>query len=191
MKLSHWTLAPLALLALACVDLKPAPAPPIHWLDLNPPAEAMAPAEGSVGSTTRDSVSLGRVAASEAVTERLMRRTAAHEVRYDDYSRWAEDPAQVTRRALEEALYRQRSLARASTLRLQVELVQLEIAGGAESAAAVTLIALAEDSSGVLVDRRFEGRAVVSKPGAAGEAEAAAAALAAAVNGVVEAIIHN
>ena len=142
MKLSHWTLAPLGLLALACVDLKPAPAPPIHWLDLNPPAEAMAPAAGDAGSATRDSVSLGRVAASEAVTERLMRRTAAHEVRYDDYSRWAEDPAQVTRRALEEALYRQRSLARASTLRLQVELVQLEIAGGADSTAAVTLIAL-------------------------------------------------
>ena len=191
MKLSHWTLAPLGLLALACVDLKPAPAPPVHWLDLNPPAAAMAPAPEAAGSATRDSVSLGRGGASEAVTERLMRRTAAHEVRYDDYSRWTEDPAQVTRRAFEEALYRQRSLKRASTLRLQVELVQLEIAEGAEPAASVTLIALAEDSSGALLDRRFEGRAVVSEAGAAGEAAAAAAALAAAVNQVVDAVLFN
>ncbi len=191
MKLSHWILAPLGLLALACVDLKPAPAPPIHWLDLNPPAEAMAPDAEVAGSASRSSVSLGRVAASEAVTERLMRRTAAHEVRYDDYSRWTEDPAQVTRRALEEALYRQRSLERASTLRLQVELVQLEISGGAEPTACVTLIALAEDSGGALIDRRFEGRAVVSEPGAAGEAAAAAAALAATVNGVVNAVLEN
>ncbi len=191
MKHSHWTVAPLLLLTAACLDLKPASAPAVHWLDLNPPAAAMSPSDEAASAAKRESVSLGRVSASEAVTERLMRRTEAHEVRYDDYSRWTEDPAAVTRRALEEALYRQRSLKRASTLRLQVELVRLEIHGGGQPAAVVTLIALAEDSDGVLVDRRFEGRADVTSAGPGGEAEAASAALAAVVSEVADMVSGN
>jgi ABC-type uncharacterized transport system auxiliary subunit len=191
MKHSHWIVAPFLLLTTACLDLKPAPAPPVHWLDLNPPAVEMAPTGEAASAAKRDSVSLGRVSASEAITERLMRRTEAHEVRYDDYSRWTEDPAAVTRRALEEALYRQRSLRRASTLRLEVELVRLEIESDGRPAAVVTLIALAEDSGGVLVDRRFEGRAEVTVEGPAGEAAAASAALAAAVSDVADEVVGN
>lgn len=193
MKHSHRISAALvaALFAVACVDLKPEAAPQVHWLDLNPAAQAMAPGEEPVGGPKRDSVSLGRVSASEALSERLMRRTALHEVRYDDYSRWTEDPAAVTRRALEEALYRQRSLKRASTLRLQVELVRLEINGAVNPTAIVTLIALTENSDGVQLDRRFEGRAPVVDAGAAGEASAASAALASAVNEVAEAVVSH
>ena len=151
----------------------------------------MSPSDEAASAAKRESVSLGRVSASEAITERLMRRTEAHEVRYDDYSRWTEDPAAVTRRALEEALYRQRSLRRASTLRLEVELVRLEIESDGRAAAVVTLIALAEDSGGVLVDRRFEGRAEVTVEGPAGEAAAASAALAAAVSDVADEVVGN
>ena len=55
----------------------------------------------------------------------------------------------------------------------------------------MTLIALAEDSGGVLVDRRFEGRAEVTVEGPAGEAAAASAALAAAVSDVADEVVGN
>ncbi|GEM_PF-2121595 len=201
MKQSHRIIAALmaALLTPACLDLKPEAAPQVRWLDLNPAAEAVSPGDSPDGvpdgvsdrGLKRDSVSLGRVAASEAITERLMRRTAPHEVSYDDYSRWTEDPAAVTRRALEEALYRQRSLKRASTTRLQVELVRLEIESADTPTAVVALLVLTEDSEGVQLDRRFEGRAPVVDGGAAAEASAASKALASAVNEIADAVARR
>lgn len=163
----------VALTALsACVDLKPAPAPPIRWLSLSEPARGPVVDAAAPGGAE---LAVSSLRASDAIRESLVRRRTGVEIDYDEGARWVEPPERMVERALRHELFRRRGLrssARASR-RLEVELISFEESMVPRRRAVVGLsIRLTEDGS-VVLDRRIDA----ARPLRSGDAAVVAAGL--------------
>lgn len=160
----------------SCVDLKPAPAPPVRWLSLADTASSPA---SELGAPVVAGLRLGAVTASSAVRDTLVRRSSEVEVAYDDYARWIEPPEDMVERALQDELYRRRGFDPSAEhwRKLDVRLVAFEETRVPRHRALVVLeIQLAEEGR-ILLDRRIEG----DEPLEDGDPAVVAAALTAAV----------
>jgi cholesterol transport system auxiliary component len=134
---------------------------------------------------------LGRVEASDYLSEEIAFRNGRHELEYYEEQRWTEKPQEYLRRALARSLFQERGVTRAFSgiaLTLDVELVEFEELRGPEPKVRLQAVASLHD------ERRsvFEETFVVERPIAGAQAkqlvdhtEATAAALAEALHAAV------
>jgi cholesterol transport system auxiliary component len=131
---------------------------------------------------------LGRIDASNHLSEEIAVRNGTHELEYFDDRRWTEKPQEYLRRALAQALFQQRGVTRVFSgpaLSLDVELVEFEQVLGDQPRVRMQAIATLRDERRSLFQETFS----VERPIAAGgadEAEQAASAFAAALLDVVD-----
>jgi cholesterol transport system auxiliary component len=137
---------------------------------------------------------LGRVEASDYLSEEIAFRNTRHELEYYEEQRWTEKPQEYLRRALMRALFQERGVTRSFSgiaPTLDVELVEFEELRGPQPKVRLQAIAILHD------ERRshFEETFVVERPiaGVAGplagqpdHTEATASALADALQAAVE-----
>jgi cholesterol transport system auxiliary component len=117
-----WALQSCALLG------KSDPLTPRYFTLTGDPREG-APSSTNTATTGGPRLALGRVSASAALRERIVYRSAEHEVGYYEDRRWTERPDVYLRRALVTALFERRGLTRAvsgAAPILQAELVTFE-----------------------------------------------------------------
>ncbi|MEM8710692.1 MAG: ABC-type transport auxiliary lipoprotein family protein [Planctomycetota bacterium] len=154
-------LALAALVSPACLSLTPDAPPPVRWLSIMPSASR--PGTSQTGVTTPEPnvprLRLGSVTASDAITDQYIRRISAVELQYADFVRWAESPAVVVERLLEDELFQRQgfTLDTRATRRLDVEIIAFEEQQIPRRQGHIAIIAklVAEDGQ-ALVNRRFE-----------------------------------
>lgn len=153
-------LAPILAAALAgCLDLKPAPAPPVRWLSL---VGATTTRPGDMPPPVEPGLDLGVVRAAGGVGDVHLRRVSEVEVEQVELVRWVERPEITVERTLEDELYRRRGFRRGGTRRLDVEVLAFEESLAPRHRAVVVLEVLLTDGDEVLLDRRIEGSQPIS-----------------------------
>ena len=143
---------------------------------------------------------LGRVEASEYLSEDIAFRNGQHELEYYEDQRWTEKPQEYLRRALARALFQERGITRAysgAALTLDVELVAFEeLRYGGEPKVRFKAIASLHDERRSIFEQTF----LVERPlrdNAGGPehtgatASALAQAMRAAVSGMCERVIAS
>lgn len=177
----------IALLGLtlpACLDLKPAPAPVVRWIQV---AIEPGPADTDREPPRSPELQSVVVTARESITSLLARRSSPYELMYDDYARWVEAPADVLRQAIDEELYQVRGFIRspAGGRAVQVELLSFEASSTPRDEARVAFrvqVTVRGDASGEeRIDRRIEARTPLGGDDPALVAEGLSAALKSAV----------
>lgn len=171
----------VALVAAACIDLKPAEPPLVRHLTLAPPSAT----SGARATSPNDPLlRIGRVDVAESIRDRLIRRVSAYEVRYDDFARWAEPLERTLERDLDAILFQTGTYTPddAAPRRLDVELVAFEEQVTPRRAGVVALLVRLTGPDGQrLIDRRIEASQVIVGDDPAVAAEALSAALHAAI----------
>lgn len=164
----------------ACVDLKPAPAPPIRWLTLAEPADERA---ADSAPPVVAELSVAGLRASDAIGESLVRRQTDFELAYDEGARWVEPPEQMVERALHHELFRRRGFRASSRAarHLEVELLSFEESLAPRRQAVVSLTIKLSERGAVILDQRV--RAV--QPVDSGDPAEVASALTAALDDAV------
>ena len=163
----------------ACLDLKPAAAPVVRWLQIAVEPARKAP---DLEPPTMPALGAVRVSSSEAVTSQLARRRSAVELSYDDYARWVEPPGDAIERVIIDELFNGRGFVRdrSSMRSLDVEVVAFEATEVPRLEAVVTLLVHGVDGEhelGVFFDERIEGRIPLDGTDPAVVAEGLSAAL--------------
>lgn len=165
-----------ALLASSCLDLKPAPPPPVRYLTV--------PAVGGSGVGAPEPedprLRLSPVLASAALGDRLVQRISDYEVRFVDSIRFADAPDVLVRRALSAELYQRGGFVPSDVAprSLEVELVAFEEVLGPRHEARIALVVRVVGGAGAAAEeRRIEARSPIEGSDAALVAEALALAL--------------
>lgn len=141
---------------------------------------------------------LGRVEASDYLSEDIAFRNGQHELEYYDDQRWTEKPQEYLRRALARALFQERGITRAysgAALTLDVELVEFEELRATPPKVRFKAIASLHDERRSLFEQTFVIERPLSGPAATqpdhtnATAGALAQAMHAAVSGIAERVI--
>lgn len=154
-------LALTALVSPGCLSLTPDAPPPVRWLSIMPAASR--PGTSQAGVTTPEPnvprLRLGAVTASDAITDQYVRRISAVELEYADFVRWAESPAVVVERVLEDELFQRQgfTLDTRAERRLDVEVIAFEEQQIPRRQGHVAMVVKLVGADGqALVNRRFE-----------------------------------
>lgn len=150
----------------SCLNIAPDPPPPTRWLSLM--SEPSRPGTSQTGVTTPEpkvtSIRIGAVTASDAITDELISRVSEVELSYDTFSRWAEPPAVVVKRALEDELFQRQGFVydNGAERRLDVEVIAFEQHLEPRRQGHVAMVARLVDGEGqALFNRRFSASAPV------------------------------
>ena len=145
----------------ACLNLTPEPAPPTRWL--SPMPAPSKPGTSGTGTKTPQpkvpSLRLGAVTASDAITDQLIQRISEVELTYLTNARWAESPAVVVQRMLEDELFQRCGFVSdaGAERRLDIQVIQFEEHLEPRREGRVALIAKLVDGDGkALMHRRFQ-----------------------------------
>jgi len=158
----------------------------VRYFTLEDAAAARSPASPEPHVELR----LGRVEASDYLSEEIAFRNGRHELEYYEEQRWTEKPQEYLRRALARSLFQERGVTRAFSglaLTLDVELVEFEELRGPVPKVRLQAIASLHDEKRSVFEQTF----VVERPIAAARAnqpdhtEATAEALADALHAAV------
>jgi len=178
-----WLAAALALPGCALLGKSTPVSPRFYAPD---EAAARGPAPARTGLVLR----LGRVAGWSHLRERMVLRTAGHEVVFDESHRWTERPEVYLRRALERALFEDRGVVEVrsgASATLEVELVafeEVEAPHRARLQARVTL----RDPPASLLEETVLVEQPIGPAGEAGRTRATVAALSTALDAAVSGI---
>jgi cholesterol transport system auxiliary component len=132
---------------------------------------------------------LGRVEASDYLSEEIAFRNSKHELEFYDDLRWTEKPQEYLRRALTRALFQERGVTRAfsgAASTLDVELVEFEELRGPQPKVRLSAIATLHDERRSQLQETVTVERAISGASATGDhTEATAAALSAAMSEAV------
>lgn len=153
-------------LAPGCLSLTPDAPAPTRWL--SPMPQASAPGTSQSGTTTPQpnvpALRMGPVVASDVITDEYIRRVSPVEITYVDGVRWAESPAVVVQRMLEDELFQRQGFVSdaGAERRLDVQVITFEEHLDPRREGWVAVIARLVDGDGrALMHRRFEAHVPV------------------------------
>ncbi|QDV05937.1 hypothetical protein Poly30_14400 [Planctomycetes bacterium Poly30] len=149
-----------------CLSLTPDAPTPTRWLSPMPQASTPGTNQGGIKTPQPKvpSLRMGTVAASDAITDQLIRRVSEVEILYVDSARWAESPAVVVQRMLEDELFQRQGFVSdaGAERRLDVHVITFEEHLEPRREGWVAVIARLVDGDGrALMHRRFEAHVPV------------------------------